>query len=171
MNKKKLSLYLSGFVVATTIMSIVNTQRASATIIYDKHLPSFEDVTGLTPANDTDENETIGAQAAPNAGWHKDKYNKYIFYDVNGKLIKSEWIKYGGYWYYLDKEGYMSIGWKKINSTTNIVLASKIWKGSCVNSRRNAATGSTSRKLPEQKVIVPNFKNSFRKLRQGILWL
>ena len=32
----------------------------------------------------------------------------------------------------------------------------------------NAAIGFTSKKLPEQKVIAPNFKNSFRKSRRGI---
>ena len=56
-------------------------------------------------------------------------------------------------------------------ATHGWVPANKICKDSCVNSRRNAATGFTSKRLPERKVIVPNFKNSFRKSRQGILWL
>jgi len=64
-------------------------------------------------------------------GWHETSGGWQ--YDLeNGTTLKSEWIKDGGHWYYLNADGYMVTGWQQINGkwyhfTSGGVMQTK-WK-------------------------------------------
>lgn len=46
-------------------------------------------------------------------GWKKNSNGSYSLLDGKGSMIKSDWCKVGGKWYYFDANGIMQKGWIK----------------------------------------------------------
>ncbi|MDO5517200.1 MAG: hypothetical protein Q4F66_06560 [Clostridium sp.] len=46
-------------------------------------------------------------------GWKKNNDESYSLIDGKGNMIKSDWCKVGGKWYYFDENGIMQKGWIK----------------------------------------------------------
>lgn len=49
-------------------------------------------------------------------GWEQDG-GKWYYYDENGLMVCSDWIRYKGQWYYLGDDGVMLTGWQTIDQT------------------------------------------------------
>lgn len=52
--------------------------------------------------------------AVPLTGWQKNEDGRWRFYNTEGKLLYSQWLKDGNFWYYLMADGTMAVGWAKI---------------------------------------------------------
>ena len=66
---------------------------------------------GETSGTSTDKKEQYTPQ------WHQNNDGKWSYYDSLGEPIKEQWVLDKGNRYYLGSDGYMQIGWTKLNGT------------------------------------------------------
>ena len=78
--------------------TVVNATDKSATTVSNTVAPA-------TAINASDKS------VAYNIGWSKLANGTWNFYDATGTKVISNWVNFGGVWYYFKADGAMAIGW------------------------------------------------------------
>lgn len=63
--------------------------------------------------NKNEKNITEEDNLKANVGWKQNTDGSYSLIDGKGNMIKSDWCKVGGKWYYFNENGIMQNGWVK----------------------------------------------------------
>jgi len=116
----KIALLLAGITVISAIPhsafavdNAVHTDKADTQQLSDKEKASddfrdkLDNNSKVKKANDMEEKQTSSI------GWNKNNDGTYSLIDGKGNMIKSNWCKVGGKWYYFDENGTMKKGWIK----------------------------------------------------------
>lgn len=140
MNKKLLSLLLTGGIFSTLMCSIPvyatdydvssSSQYLNQTIPYNSnqhgwykfpngswgYFVNHNQLIKNSTVNEGDNEYAIGDDGKMLTGWFKDSTDhKSYFFRSDGVECKG-WLKTDGLWYYFDNTGAMMTGWQKINN-------------------------------------------------------
>lgn len=70
----------------------------------------------ITAIRNRIQKERKEAIAATGGGWVNGPGNIWIYYDKEGNQLKNSWIDYKDHKYYLDKNGFMLMGWQTVSN-------------------------------------------------------
>ena len=118
---KKIVLCLAVAAMVSTIPYSVFAADVAKTVKADTQQGSTEekqkkasiDNADSVNINKNEKNITEEENQKANVGWNKNTDGSYSLIDGKGNMIKSDWCKVGGKWYYFNENGIMQNGWIK----------------------------------------------------------
>ena len=100
----------SAFAVDTSKVMVSNNKQI---ISNDKESNIVADNNELDNTSKIDTSDTDMKYSGVNFGWKKNNDGTYSLFDSKGNMVKSDWCKVDGKWYYFNDSGIIQNGWIK----------------------------------------------------------